>query len=87
MSFVYADDSDFINENIYFVDMIIAHGPKILAEWGLMMNNTKTEISIIKRALKPEKEHWRQHKKLGSLLGDQEDVKRRINLACIAFGK
>ena len=53
---------------------------KIL-EWDLKVNDTKTEHTHIERHTD------RTTKKLGSLLGDAEDMLRRQQLATVAFGK
>ena len=48
------------------------------------MNEDKTEKTLLKRDEK-EKEEWRETKKLGSLLGDQHDIKRRKSLSQVAL--
>ena len=47
------------------------------------MNDEETVEAVIKRK-KGKAEKWRLAKKLGSLLGDYEDVKRREQLLIIA---
>ena len=49
------------------------------------MNDEKTKPESIKRDTK-ELETWRESKKLVSLLGDSEDLKRRKQLAAAASG-
>jgi hypothetical protein len=51
------------------------------------MNIEKTEKIKLIRENKKEDEKWRQSKKLGTLLGDIEEMKRRKQLAAAAFGK
>ena len=51
------------------------------------MNETKTEHTHIERHTDRIEEEWRTTKKLGSLLGDAEDMLRRQQLATVAFGK
>ena len=51
------------------------------------MNEEKTEYTEIKREKKKEDEQWRKAKKVGSLLGDEEDMGRRRTLAAAAMGK
>ena len=53
----------------------------ILAERNLKVNDDKTEETSVFRAETKELELWRKVKKLGSLLGDFEDMKRRTTLA------
>ncbi|XP_065180181.1 uncharacterized protein LOC135810616 [Sycon ciliatum] len=57
----------------------------ILGTWSLTVNQTKTEFTAIQREADRADEPWRMVKKLGSLLGDAEDVTRRKQLAAIAF--
>ena len=56
----------------------------ILLEDNLLVNETKTEHTVIERKKEKNKEEWRNVKKLGSLLGDSEDVVRRKQLAIVA---
>jgi hypothetical protein len=51
----------------------------------LLVNESKTEYTHLGRHLDRIAEEWRRTKKLGSLLGDDEDVARRIQHATIAF--
>ena len=55
-----------------------------LLEDNLVVNDTKTEHTIIERGKKRNEEEWRNVKKLGSLLGDGEDIIRRKQLAIVA---
>ena len=48
------------------------------------MNDSKTEYTILKRGDR-NTEKWRNTKKLGSLLGDREDIARRKQLAITAM--
>ena len=49
------------------------------------MNHDKTEYTEITRLNGRNKEEWRSTRKLGSLIGDDEDVLRRKQLATAAF--
>ena len=49
------------------------------------MNHDKTESTEITRLNDRNKEEWRSTRKLGSLIGDDEDVLRRKQLATAAF--
>ena len=59
----------------------------MLAEWALSINPAKTERTTVRRHVDNMHEVWRTTRKLGSLLGDAEDVTRRIQLASAAFHK
>ena len=80
----YADDSDFILDNVVLLDIIQSKAPAIFEKWGLQMNVGKTDVTIVWRQKKKD-EKWRLTRKLGSLIGEEEDVKRRKVLARIAF--
>ena len=51
------------------------------------MKEEKTEYTTIKRGSKEEEREWRNVIKLGSKLGDREDIQRRKELATIALAK
>ena len=70
----YADDVDFVS-TIKHKD--IRQVQEILAKYNLLVNEEKTEYTKIKRESKKEEESWRKVKKVGSLLGDEEDIERR----------
>ena len=78
----YADDKDFITlqkeKNILYGKIVKG----ILGEEGLDVNESKTEIVELKRG---DTELWREVVKLGSYLGDAEDITRRKQLALAAF--
>ena len=59
----------------------------VLKKYNLLVNEEKTEYTDIKREQKKEDENWRKVKKVGSLLGDEEDMARRRTLAAAAMGK
>ena len=80
----YADDVDFVS--------LIKHKDikavqETLKKYNLLVNEEKTEYTEIKREQKKEEEQWRKVKKVGSLLGDEEDMERRRSLAAAAMGK
>ena len=54
---------------------------------NLTMNSDKTEKLKLKREREKEAEEWRTSKKLGTLLGDTEELHRRKQLAAAAFAK
>ncbi|XP_065189571.1 uncharacterized protein LOC135820187 [Sycon ciliatum] len=81
----YADDADFIStESGCLGDLEPVIGD-VLDGWALKVNPDKTEITVLGRSLDRVAEQWRTTKKLGSLLGDSEDVSRRKQLAAAAF--
>ena len=78
----YADDVDFITMNEHRkkrTDIVV--GPTLL-EGNLKVNDSKTEHTAIKRGDR-NAELWRSSKKLGSLLGDIEDIAHRKQLAIV----
>ena len=80
----YADDVDFVS--------LVKHKDikaiqDVLKKYNLLVNEEKTEYTEIKREKKKEDEQWRKAKKVGSLLGDEEDMARRRSLAAAAMGK
>ena len=60
---------------------------EILAKYNLLVNEEKTEYTNVKRESKKEEESWRKVKKVGSLLGDEEDIDRRKKLATVVMNK
>ena len=81
LEMIYADDNDLIVENIKSCISIIN---KTFQKWNLRCNLSKTEVTNLERS---KNESKRLTNKLGSLLGDDEDSKRRQTLSFIAFGK
>ena len=80
----YADDCDFISSKSFAdIDKI----EPVLGESSLFTNKDKTEYTKLKRDKDRNKETWRNSKKVGSLIGDAEDVKRRKQLASAALNK
>ena len=80
----YADDVDFASM-IKYKDIKAVQ--EVLKTYNLLVNEEKTEYTNIKREQKREGEKWRKVKKVGSLLGDEEDMARRRSLAAAAMGK
>ena len=77
---VYADDADFINVSPTQNDNLMSAVTDIFPEYNLIINDTKTEQTVLKRGNRND-ETWRSTKKLGSLLGDHEDILQRKQLA------
>ena len=76
----YADDSDFLTMDINQRNNIVEFSEPILTKHNLCTNKSKTELTTLLRGKKMN-EQWRHVKKLGSLLGDREDIARRKSLA------
>ena len=83
----YADDTNLISTSRLFLDNIERIAPACLAEWSLTINASKTELSGVCRHADRVDEECRMMRKLGSLLGEAEDVARRKQLANVAFRK
>ena len=83
---IYADDTDFMTDSEYKQKLVTDNVEQILAMGNLKVNLDKTEQTIIERGDK-KTEKWRGVKKLGSLLGDTEDMIRRKSLATAALNK
>ena len=82
----YADDCDFITEDIKTKEFIEQQAAPTLQKGNLFVNQDKTEITTLKRE-NHKNETWRTVKKLGSLLGDSEDISNRKKLASVALIK
>ena len=80
----FADDVDFISM-VKHKD--VEEVQTVLAKYNLLVNKDKTEYTNIKRETNREDENWRKAKKVGSLLGDEEDMDRRKTLAAAAMSK
>ena len=83
---IYADDYDNLTENheekTKFKDNVKA----ILDRHDLRVNEDKTEDTVLRRGkhdrkAKTKNEPWRETIKLGSKLGDKEDIQRRKNIS------
>ena len=80
----YADDCDFINEDEGRRNIVVEIAADVLLRNNLQVNNDKTEHTVIERGNR-NTEKWRYTKKLGSLLGDAEDIANRKQLAIAAM--
>ena len=80
---VYADDCDFITEIEKTKDKIYQKAKEIMKTKNLLVKEEKTEYITVKRWSKEEEREWRNEIKLGSKLGDQEDIQIRKKLATI----
>ena len=84
---IYADDCDFENDDPEINKKINEIVASTLKLDNLKVNESKTEHIIFRREKKRGDEKWRVAKKLGSLLGDSEDVTRRKQLSYAALNK
>ena len=84
---IYADDTDYISTSREYLETIEAEASRILGDWNLSVNAGKVEKTVLCRREEKEKEEWRKVKKLGTLIGDSEEAKRRKQLASAAFQK
>ena len=75
----YADDVDFIGQDYVNINEI----QETLHKYQLKVNTDKTEFT----ALSKNEEDWKNAKKVGSLIGDLEDVERRKQLSTAALNK
>ena len=83
----YADDIEFISYSRPYLNEIERIAPVCLGEWSLQINAAKTERTSVSRQVDRTHESWRTTRKLGSLLGEVEDVTRRMQLANVSFHK
>ena len=65
------------------ISQIMLKSTDILKSWNLAVNTVKTEKTTLRQEDKKEKKTWRKVKKLGSALGDNENMRKQ--LAIIAF--
>ena len=89
---IYADDYDNITLDDEVRKQFLEKAPPILRRHNLDVNEDKTEGTILRRQKHDKKnkttnEPWRDTVKLGSKLGDREDIKRRKQLAAGSMNK
>lgn len=78
---LYADDCDFFSTCDTYLKNLEDTIPPTIRKYDLMANESKWERTKINK----DTSEWKKVKKLGSLLGDDEDVERRMQLATIQF--
>ena len=86
-SAIYADDTDFISLCNEYLGKIQVEVTSVFGELSLIVNNEKTEHTMIGHYDSVPNHSWRKTKKFGSLLGIEEDVARRKMLAAQCFKK
>ena len=82
----YADDADFLTTSEEEKNTITEKIGEILLRDNLKVNNSKTEQTEIFRGER-NTEQWMTVKKLGSLLGDTEDIQRRKQLSIASMNR
>ena len=80
----YADDHDDITLHQQRQNLFSKMVKEVLEKENLFINESKTEHIVIKKDTRIN-EKWRLAKKLGTLLGDSEDIARRKQLACASM--
>ena len=81
----YADDVDFVSMQEH---RNVTEIQDKLKPHQLNVNTDKTEYTTIQRSVdKTAEKQWRSTKKVGSLIGDAEDVARRKSLSTAALNK
>ena len=83
---IYADDYDHLTEELDKKRIFKGKVKDLLGKDNLLVNEDKTEDTILRRNKHDRKnkqtnEPWRDTIKLGSKLGDKEDIERRKQLA------
>ena len=83
---IYADDYDSITTNLEQKEKFKSNVKEILDRDNLLVNEDKTEDTVLRRGKhdrknKQKNEPWRDTIKLGSKLGDPEDITRRKQLS------
>ena len=89
---IYADDYDNVTTDINKRNRFLNKAPDILRRHNLKVNEEKTEQTELRRHKHDRKnkitnEPWRETVKLGSKLGDREDMKKRRQLATGSMNK
>lgn len=82
---IYADDTDFISLCHDYLHSILLQVGAIFGELNLLVNVDKTEFGTIGHPDLVANQIWREIRKLGSLLGIDEDLDKRIQLARVSF--
>ena len=82
---IYADDTDFLSSSRTWLDSISPSMNEVLRECHLKVNEEKLEQTTLRREGDRLAEVWRKTRKLGSLLGNEQDVTSKKQLATVAF--
>lgn len=79
----YADDTDFLGKDEKQMKGMEQQMKRSFEKWNLKVNLSKTELIKISRS----EEAWKLSKKLGTLLGEEEEISRRKQLAQLALNR
>ena len=79
----YADDISYYSTCRLWLENALPVIADTLHDWSLNVNPDKTEWIRVS----PDSESWRTSRQLGSLMGEEEDVRRRMELASRVFGQ
>nr|CCA28178.1 hypothetical protein PITG_00382 [Albugo laibachii Nc14] len=82
---VFANDLGFIHHDPSRLEHILLVAEQVFRSWSLIINVRKTERKTIARATSAADKSWCNVRKLGSLLGESEDVQQRKSYATAAF--
>ena len=82
---IYVDDTDFVSTSSAWLAQLERLTATVLKQWNLHVNAEKTEHTKLTRQQDRVSEEWRMTKKLGSLIGDGEDITRRKQLATASY--
>ena len=78
---IFADDTDFPSHSKPYLEEAEKIIPVVLKKNSLTANGDKWN----RQAYSYEEDKWRKSKVLGSLMGDEEDVVKRMALATVQF--
>ena len=91
----YSDDTDFLDEELIRLEFILPVAAKVLKEWNLKVNESKTEFVHFFKAEKDQvdgenkavrgNEPWRKTKLLGSYMCSEYDIRQKCTLGNLAF--
>jgi len=81
----YADDMNLISTSRPWLEDALPVLADSFRSWNLHINEDKTEWVELNHASSPDEEPWRKTRFLGSLLGESQDISRRIQLAAAAY--
>ena len=82
---IYVDDTDFVTKDKHRDEVVWKKADNILSVHSIKVNNDKWEQTTIQRGDRQVEKEWRETKKLGSLIGDYQDMKQRIQLSMAAI--
>ena len=81
----YADDCNWYSRSREWLESVLQVIDEVFTEYGFIVNVEKTEWVELRLLTAEEGNSWQGVKQLGSLLGDEQDIKRRMQLAAGAY--